>query len=479
MSQQTAEQRAIEQVLAEHIRKRSNGILTIGDGKIRRLFCLNKGRLVHAASNLIEEQFHEYLVREGHLSPADRDRWRQENEDQGSPPLPWLGDQGLIEADDLEAAIGAQAGGLLLAALGSREPETTFQSGAANLKGKPVTDLTTTEILFEHLKEHPREAKDIRTRLGNVALHPVRVVRREAEILALAEAHPILGEIWKLADGDLTFLQLASATGAGLDNGLRALYGLILIEAVEAISRKAREGRRVEDVPVTRNELMMRLEKAIDANHYGVLELNATANEDDIRSSYYLLARRYHPDRFRAGELKDLLPRIEAFFAQVTEAYNTLANSELREKYDEELMAGEERVKDEPEHDTSHLARQNFTAAKSLIERKQFRQAIKFLENAIELEENVPEYHVEFGKLIGLNPVRREEAEEHLRLGLELDPTVLDAHTSLADLLVKREKARNAVLVLKEALKWFPDHPEVKSRLDQLGAGDSRGLFGR
>ncbi len=253
-----------------------------------------------------------------------------------------------------------------------------------------------------------------------------------------------------------------------------------LLGAVEMISKKARKARRVEDVPVTRNEMMMRLEKAIDANHYGVLELTAQAADDEIRSSYYLLARRYHPDRFRAHELADLMPRIEAYFAQVTEAYNTLADPELRQKYDDDLTRDDRKVDEKQEADTSHLARQNYIAAKALIKKSQIRQAIKFLKNAIELEANVPQYHVEFGKAIGHNPVRREEAEEHLRRGLELDPTVMGAHTALADLLVKRKKKKNAILVLKEALKWFPDHPEIQQRLDDLGAGKkSRGLFGR
>ena len=99
-----------------------------------------------------------------------------------------------------------------------------------------------------------------------------------------------------------------------------------------------------------------------------------------------------------------------------------LADAELRKDYDQELLNVDKKVEDDPEHDKSQLARQNYVAAKSLIQRKQFRQAIKFLENAIELEENVPEYHVAFGSVIGLNPVRRDEAEEHLRHGLELDP---------------------------------------------------------
>lgn len=445
MSERAEAQCELERALAEHIREKNSGILTIGDGTIRRLFCLHEGRLIHAASNVIEEQF----------------------------------DQEPIEASELDAAIAAHATGLLLAALKSQTSEATFQEGTPNLKGKSVTDLATRDILFESLGKHPKSSQDVRRRLGNLTTHPVRVTNLESEVKELAKTRSIVGEIWDLCDGDLTVSQLSSAITEGQEAAWRALYGLMLIGAVETISRKARAERRVEDVPVTRNELLMRLDKAVDASHYGVLELSAQADEDAIRSSYYLLARRYHPDRFRSGELKDLLPRIEAFFAQVTEAYNTLADPELREHYDEELMIEGPHVDDEPEADTSHLARQNYMAAQSLVKRKQFRQAIKFLENALELEENVPEYHVEFGKVIALNPRRREEAEEHLRRGLELDPTVMDAHTALADLLVKRDKTENAVLVLKEALKWFPDHPEVKRRLKELGAGDSRGLFKR
>jgi curved DNA-binding protein CbpA len=445
-----------EQSLAEHVRERQTGILTIADGKVRRLFCLKRGRLVHAASNLIEEQLEAFLAREGHSKAEE-------------------GDVTPIEA----SALHAHAAELLLTALGSRTPQVTFQEGTPNLKGKALTDLDPRETLLEFLREHPKNPREIRSRLGNIAMHPVRVTTMEAEIKRLAIEHPVVDEIWQRCDGDLTILQLAGAISCGQDPALRTLYGMQLIGSIEMMSRKARSERRVEDVPVTRNELMMRLERAIDNNHYGVLEVGALADEDEIRSSYYQLARRYHPDRFRSGDLGDLLPRIEAYFSQVTEGYNTLADPELRKKYDQELLDAEQTTKEEPGHDSSHLARQNYTAAKALIKRGELRKAIKFLENAIDLEENVPEYHVEFGSVIARNPVRREEAEEHLRRGLELDPTVLAAHTALADVLVKREKPTNAIQILNEALKWFPDHPDIKQRLKELGVGESRGLFGR
>jgi len=479
MSQRAAGQPARERELGEHIRERSSGILTFADGKIRRLFCLREGRLIHAASNVIEEQFDEFLVRERYLTAADRARSEMESEREGVAILQWLQDQELIGASELDAAIGAHASGLLLAALNSRTFEIAFQPGTPNLKGKPVTDLATPNILFEFLKEYPKSSYAVRVRLGNLQMHPVRVTNQETEVQDLARTYPLVDEIWKLCDGDLTLAQLATTISDGEDAAMRTLYGLVLIGAVEAITGKARVASRVADVPVTRSELLMRLDGAIDADHYGVLELMSEAGGEQLLSSYYLLARRYHPDRFRSGELSDLLPRIESYFAQVTEAYNTLADPALRERYDEELATAGQRADDEPEYDTSYLARQNYLRGKSLVNSNQFRQAVTFLENAIQLDENVPEYLVAFGSLIARNPLRREEAEEHLRRGLELDPTVLDGHTALADLLVKRDKIENAIQVLTEGLKWFPDHTELTRRLNELAPGRGRGRFGR
>jgi len=43
-----------------------------------------------------------------------------------------------------------------------------------------------------------------------------------------------------------------------------------------------------------------RLALASEAGHYGVLGLDRAASREKIRSAYYALARRYHPDRFRS-----------------------------------------------------------------------------------------------------------------------------------------------------------------------------------
>lgn len=471
----------LEQELAACSRETRSGILAIVDGKVRRLFCLRKGILVHAASNIVEEQFDEFLVREGHLRAADRARSRLESAKAGISPLAWIAAQELIPQATLAAAIAEHATALLRSGFEARSAETDFTQGTPNLADKPVTELPLDRLLLDFLQDHPKSSQEVRVRLGRPGLLPVRVVAKQDLVLSLATTHPIVGEVWRLADGDVSVSQLVDHVEGGEDVALRALYALTLLGAIESVAPGGKVRTSPRKVPVTRTELLARLDRAIDANHYGILDLTPGADAERVRHAYYSLAQRYHPDRFRSGDHEDLLPRIEAYFAQVTEAYNTLSDSSARRLYEQEIAAAASgrHGQGEPMHDAAYLARQNFLRAKVVLKRNQFQQAVTFLENAIQLEENVAEYHVELGTVLTRNPRRRDEAEEHLRRGVQLDPTAAAGHVALIDLMLKRERPDEARRVLEEAFKWIPDHPELAQRAKLLGDEKGRGLFRR
>ena len=314
-----------ERVLAERIRERDQGIMTVTECKMRRLFCVRDGRLIHAASNIIEEQFEEFLVREERISPSERARSKLESSREEIPALEWLVRQDILADDELDAAAAEHARGLLLEALSSPKAEAEFEKGIPNLEGKALTDRPLTPLLFQLLEVHPKD-RDIHSRVGRPDMLPVRVPEFEGAVRDLAAEHSVLLEVWDYAQGALNVSQIVRNVGGGEKAGLRALYGLILIGAVQAITQSDRLSKSLRDVPVSQNELLARLDRAIDADHYGVLDMMRDVKDEQIQSSYYVLARRYHPDRFRTGEFTELLPRIESFFAQVTAAYNTLSD---------------------------------------------------------------------------------------------------------------------------------------------------------
>ena len=63
-------------------------------------------------------------------------------------------------------------------------------------------------------------------------------------------------------------------------------------------------------------------------DHYEVLEVERSANEQEIKKAYRKLARKYHPDANPGDEAA------EEKFKEVTDAYEVLSDSEKRARYD-------------------------------------------------------------------------------------------------------------------------------------------------
>ena len=61
-------------------------------------------------------------------------------------------------------------------------------------------------------------------------------------------------------------------------------------------------------------------------DHYETLQLASTADAETVERVYRLLAKRYHPDNDRSGDIER--------FTQVREAYETLSDPERRAAYD-------------------------------------------------------------------------------------------------------------------------------------------------
>jgi DnaJ-domain-containing protein 1 len=104
------------------------------------------------------------------------------------------------------------------------------------------------------------------------------------------------------------------------------------------------------DVPDNDDDLLKKLEDDLDAAgapsgantgavketfYYDALEVDPKAEPSAIKRRYYVLARKYHPDKVAADD-KESADK----FKEVAEAYQVLSDPKLREKYDKDGREG-------------------------------------------------------------------------------------------------------------------------------------------
>jgi curved DNA-binding protein CbpA len=71
--------------------------------------------------------------------------------------------------------------------------------------------------------------------------------------------------------------------------------------------------------------------------HYQLLELTSDADRKEVKRAYFRLAAFLHPDRFFGKKLGRYKAMMEALFARVTEAHETLSSAQRRAAYDGSL----------------------------------------------------------------------------------------------------------------------------------------------
>lgn len=464
--QSTSQGPALAHALADRALGRGSGIVRATRGKLRRIFCVVDGQIAYATSNIVEEQFPDYLVRRGLLTPAMRASAEAEGARTGKKLAVVL--QEALQRDDLRRAMQELIEYLLSSTLEWPDGTCELKVGTPNLEGEITVRMSPVLLLLSHARRYPIHLDAVRTRIGPPDVRPEKVEGR-AVLLGERAGETVFSFLLERCDGTLAVPELVARAPATEEETLRGLHALLLLGIVVATRERMvfRETARL--VPLGRDECLAILARAA-ADHYGVLGLPRGATVEDIRNAYYSLARRYHPDRFRAGKLQDLLPRMEQYFTTVTEAYNTLTTAELRMEYDRQLEAPAAAEPEAKQSESSHLARQNYLRGRALLDMRRYADATTFLENAVKLDSTQATYHLELGLLLARNPRRRKDAERELIRAAEIEPTNVASYLALGQIYQRGSRLAHASRMYREVLRWEPQHDEAKQLLKEVGA---------
>lgn len=174
------------------------------------------------------------------------------------------------------------------------------------------------------------------------------------------------GYVFSRLDGILTVEELCAAVSLEQEELSRIINKLVELEAVDILELSADEesdeaaAAGQGEVPGTEpprpekartsadeggdlsleirqllNQMKLRME---NANYYQLLGVEPTAERAAIRSAYFDLSKKLHPDAYYGKNLGKYRLLMEEVFAKVTEAYETLSRKKRRAKYDEYII---------------------------------------------------------------------------------------------------------------------------------------------
>jgi curved DNA-binding protein CbpA len=238
------------------------------------------------------------------------------------------------------------------------------------------------------------------------------------------------------------------------------------------------------------DEFLAKLSAAI--THYEVLGVAKESEPAEIKSAYYELARRYHPDRFRTQV--ELHARIEAAFARITQAYDTLGDGGPRATYDSKLEARArgrvpagstppaasqvppptatpkvdgEKV-DEATLSIQQNAENNFKEGLAALKQGQTNIAIGLLSAAARLAPNVARYRAQYGHALAAHENTRRLAEVELQAALKLEPDSAKYRVMLAQLYLDLGFSHRARGEAERAIALDPNNSNARELLQTL-----------
>jgi len=211
------------------------------------------------------------------------------------------------------------------------------------------------------------------------------------------------------------------------------------------------------------------------SDHYATLGIAPTASSAEVRKAYLQLARDKHPDRFPDPEQKR---RAEAFFQELTGAFNVLCNERARREYD--------RQREQPRATTpAELAAEAFGRGQQFFEARQYFEAVECFRAAVHHVPGEGRHHAALGRARARNPQWAREAAEAFEEALRLEPRQIDTYVDLARLYLERGMKLRARKTIEAGLRLQPNHKQLSMLSEQAkdepppDGGGLRGLLRR
>ena len=199
-------------------------------------------------------------------------------------------------------------------------------------------------------------------------------------------------------------------------------------------------------------------------NYYDILGIERDSNEQEIKDSYFILVRKYHPDSFPNTD-KNTINMAEEIFTKITLSYQTLSDPTKRNNYDSaEELAG---IKDKAHN--IYEAEFAFKEGHILLNQRRYTEAEKKFKDALELNPDEPVYLGAHAWSIFLSSDEKDnkinDLIEKLNTSIRLNNSIAENYYYLGTIYKYINDIKSAEINFKEAISKNPEYIEAKREL--------------
>jgi DNA-binding response OmpR family regulator len=462
----------VAELLWDAMQREFSGALEFRADDRFKILLLDQGHPTFVRSNLEKECLGQRLEAEGKILRSALEESLRRLRSTGKRQGEVLIEMGAITSEQLAASLEQQAREKLLqlfawsdgkvarregvteVAQASKIPETSPRRTL--LDGVEYMNATRAEKLLEEFKDR------------QLARSEIRIEEAEASLPAVA--------------GLLEALEGPAPVRSLVAHHARILYGL---KVIGALSFSPGEEARADDS--LSKEMADRLEQSKGQTYFELLEVSENAPPKQVRVAFLELAKKFHPDRMSAAD-EPTRKLADDLFARMSEAHDTLSDSEQRKAYVQAL-----RAKTSGNGDTASTAivaaEFQFQKGEALFKKRDYARALERFSSALELHDGEGEFHAYYGWTYFLaNPGdegAKAIAREHLERAIQLAPRSATGYYFLGLQRKACGDGDQAERMFRTAVEIKPNHVEAQRELrlagmrrGKKGPGEGGGFFG-
>jgi len=243
-------------------------------------------------------------------------------------------------------------------------------------------------------------------------------------------------------------------------------------QRTQATPKPARARRSTAETRETEELIRAKLADA-KGDHFQVLGVPQTATAEQIRSAYFMLARKLHPDRLSSLGIADDNREAQRLFAQINTAFAVLNDPKSHDEYVHVLSRGGEAAVRQEDAAAEEMAvkvmraEEAFKRGEMALRRDQIAQAMAAFAEAVELQPQESEYEAllawtKFASAPDKNAVANE-TRKILTRAAEKDATSPAPRFYLGRVERMLGREREALAHFQAVLAIKPNHAEAAS----------------